>query len=140
MINAGFVDDIVTLVGLREPGPFVVQPKQFDGARNISNTANSRTTPQPLPAARDALCAFLAGEEMLADAQRGTDIKQPVAMNVSEFPPANPKLPPAKTVGPGFDTWPTEHRRLHLFRSTRHVLIPEPSELYGSPVGASFQV
>src|SRR5204862_7241574 len=61
-------------------------------------------------------------DKLLANADGERHIKQPVAVNVSEFPLAHPKFASAKSVRPGFDTRPAEYRRLDLLRPSRHVI------------------
>jgi len=78
-------------------------------------------------------------DKLLAHAYGEWHVKEPVAVNVSEFPPADAEFPASKTVRRGFDTRPTEHRRFDLLRSSRHSLFP-PANCQARLIGPSFKV
>jgi hypothetical protein len=68
-------------------------------------------------------------DKLLAHANGERHVKQPVAVNVSEFSTADAEFPASKTVRHGFDSRPTEHSRFNLLRSSGQWLSPRFSRL-----------
>jgi len=122
-LDAGFVDHVITLVIRVDPGALVVQSKQFDRTRDIGHAADRKRHPP-------ALGQHVVWErtpftnKLLADSYRERHVKQTIAVNVSEFAPADPEFAPAKTVRHHFDTGPAEHRQFDLLCSSRHCRFP----------------
>ena len=71
-------------------------------------------------------------DKLLPHADGKRHVEQPVSVNVSEFSPADPEFAPAKTVRPGFDARPTEHRCLDLLRSSRQCPVPAANFRFAS--------